>query len=74
MWGESCLGRDLGESAGRWMSDCILGEEEGGLRLVHHSAGRSTRPDRNTETSLAPLERPGDTPLYVSMSACIRDL
>ena len=64
VWGEDCNGIDLGDAASRWVSDMVLEDEEGGMRLVQHPQGPSTRPFRDSPVSLAPLEKPEDCPLY----------
>ena len=42
----------------------VLEDEVGGMRLVQHPQGPSTRPLRDSPASLAPLEKPEDCPLY----------
>ena len=57
VWGETCRGRDLGPEAGRWLCQVILGKADGGLRLVQHAAGASSRPDKPVNLHLSPLGR-----------------
>jgi len=64
VWGESCDGVDLGDLVGEWLSDIILQDSQGGLRLVFHNKEVSTRPDKDGNEYLTPLEKPGDKPLY----------
>jgi len=64
VWGEHCTGVDMGDSVGQWLSDVILQDPEGGLRLVFHNQKESTRPDKEDNEYLTPLSKPEDKPLY----------
>ena len=64
VWGEQCVGVDMGDTVGEWLSDIILQDPEGGLRLVFHNQAVSTRPDKEGSEYLTPLEKPEDKPLY----------
>jgi len=64
VWGEECKGVDLGNLVGEWLSDVILQDPEGGLRLVFHKDDTSSRPDKEYNEYLTPLEKAGDKPLY----------
>ena len=65
VWGEECEGTDLGEEVGEWLSEVILLDNEGGLRLVKHRGEKSTRPDKEGNNEyLCPLEKEGDKPLF----------
>lgn len=44
VWGEQCRGVEV-QGAAPWLSEAVLGEEEG-LRLVRHTQGPTTRPPR----------------------------
>jgi len=47
-----------------WLSDVILQDPLGGLRLVFHNQKESSRPDKEGSEYLTPLEKAGDKPLY----------
>jgi len=64
VWGEDCMGVDMGDSVGEWLSDIILQDPEGGLRLVFHNQAESSRPDKEGSEYLTPLEKSKDKPLY----------
>eukprot|EP00090_Calanus_glacialis_P002104 TRINITY_DN11585_c0_g1_i2.p1 TRINITY_DN11585_c0_g1~~TRINITY_DN11585_c0_g1_i2.p1 ORF type:complete len:335 (+),score=142.05 TRINITY_DN11585_c0_g1_i2:38-1006(+) len=64
VWGEECMGVDMGDSVGEWLSDIILQDPQGGLRLVFHNKEESSRPDKEGSEYLTPLEKAGDKPLY----------
>jgi len=67
VWGDPCLGVDLGEEVGEWLSDVILGDPEAGMRLLYHPTGDTTRPDKKAESVVAPTRREKDKPYYAHM-------
>jgi len=64
VWGEACTGMDMGDTVGEWLSDIIMQDNEAGLRLVFHSQAVSSRPDKEGNEYLTPLEKAGDKPWY----------
>ena len=68
VFGDQCQGADLGEAAGRWLSEVILNNEAGGLRLVFHPKSSSSRPDK-AATSVAPNMNVEDKPYFADTFA-----
>jgi len=64
VWGEKCTGVDMGDTVGEWLSDIIMQDTEAGLRLVFHNQPVSSRPDKEGNEYLTPLEKAGDKPWY----------
>merc|ERR1719369_1106490 len=68
VWGDGCVGLDLGDAASHWLSEVILGKADGGLRLVHHNQDTSSRSDIQGNASLRPLCKNIDKPYYADGS------
>jgi len=64
VWGDGCQGLDLGQEASKWLSNIILQNPQGGLRLVYHDTNDSSRPDKVANDYLTPLMKEGDKPFY----------
>jgi len=64
VWGEECTGVDMGDTVGEWLSDIIMQDTEAGLRLVFHNQAVSSRPNKEGNEYLTPLEKAGDKPWY----------
>ena len=64
VWGEECSGVDMGDKVGEWLSDIIMQDTMAGLRLVFHNQAVSSRPDKEGNEYLTPLEKAGDKPWY----------
>jgi len=64
VWGEGCEGVSLGTQVGQWISSIILGDSQGGLKLLFHNKDSSSRPDKECDKYLSPLENKDDKPLY----------
>ena len=62
--GDPCQGLDLGPSVGEWLSEVILGDEEGGMMMLFHPKGESTRPDKGLDAVICPTRKPEDKPYY----------
>ena len=45
------LGADMGDTVGQWLSDVILNDAEGGIRLIYHPKAKSTRPDKESNVA-----------------------
>jgi uncharacterized protein YcbX len=64
VWGDPCRGVELGREVGRWLSDVVLGDPEGGLRLLYHPAGESSRPDKTPDSVVCPTRKEKDKPYF----------
>jgi len=62
VFGDKCVGVDLGDQVGAWLAQTV--GEAGGIRLIEHGPGESTRPDKDQDQYLTPLGQPQDKPLY----------
>jgi len=62
VFGDMCLGVDLGDKIGSWFAETI--GEAGGIRVIEHGVGDSSRPDKETDEYLTPLGQPQDKPIY----------
>jgi len=60
IFGDPCKGFDLGPEVGEWLSDVILNDPEGGMKLLYHPKIHSTRPDKPMNEEVAPNMKPGD--------------
>ena len=69
VFGEPCEGVDLGPGVGAWLSEAVLGDPEGGMRLVFHPRGDTSRPDKGLEPTICPTRRPQDKPYYADSGA-----
>ena len=67
VWGDPCQGLDLGGEVGRWLSDVILGDEEGGMKLLYHPKGATSRPDKTRDPLVAPTRMERDKPYFAHM-------
>jgi len=68
VFGELCQGVDLGDEVGVWLSDVILNDEDGGLRLICHPKMSSSRPNK-TANIVSPNMRPEDRPYFADTFA-----
>jgi len=64
VFGDICSGLDLGDQVGEWVSDVILGDREGGMRLLYHPEGESTRPDKQPDPDISPMMKAKDKPYF----------
>jgi len=64
VFGDLCKGFDLGDKVGEWVSEVILGDAEGGMRILYHSSGESTRPDKKPNLVVSPMLRTKDKPYF----------
>ena len=62
--GEQCQGLDLGPEVGRWLSEVILADEEGGMRMLLHPRGVSSRPDKPLDQLICPTRKAEDKPYF----------
>eukprot|EP00092_Neocalanus_flemingeri_P037470 GFUD01040802.1.p1 GENE.GFUD01040802.1~~GFUD01040802.1.p1 ORF type:complete len:321 (-),score=104.77 GFUD01040802.1:296-1258(-) len=69
IFGDPCKGFDVGPEVGEWLSDVILNDPEGGMRLLYHPKVDSTRPDKPTNEEIAPNMKPGDKPYFADTFA-----
>jgi len=63
VFGEACSGADMGDTVGQWLSDVILNDAEGGIRLIYHPKAKSTRPDKESNVA-SPNMSSQDKPYY----------
>ena len=42
----------MGDTVGQWLSEVILNDAEGGMRLIFHPNAKSTRPDKWEDVSV----------------------
>jgi len=64
VFGDLCKGLDLGDKVGEWVSEVILGDAQGGMRLVYHSSGESSRPDKRPNLVVSPMLKTKDKPYF----------
>jgi len=64
IFGDHCKGINLGGEVGAWLSDIILNDPEGGMKLLYHPKIESTRPDKAANEVIAPNTKPGDKPYF----------
>ena len=41
----------MGDTVGQWLSEVILNDAEGGIRLIYHPKSKSTRPDKESNVA-----------------------
>jgi len=68
IFGEQCRGVDLGDEVGFWLSDVILNDEDGGLRLICHPKTCSSRPNK-TANVVSPNMKVEDRPYFADTFA-----
>jgi len=64
VFGDKCRGVDLGPQVGKWLSEVVMNDPEGGMKLIYHPRGDSTRPDKVVDEIIAPIMKPKDKPYY----------
>jgi len=64
VFGDLCKGLDLGDEVGEWVSEVILGDAQGGMRLVYHSSLKSSRPDKKPNLAVSPMLKTKDKPYF----------
>lgn len=69
IFGDFCKGVDLGPEVGEWLSDVILNDPEGGMKLLYHPKISSSRPDKPKNEEIAPNTKPGDKPYFADTYA-----
>jgi len=69
VFNDTCKGFDLGPEVGEWLSDVILNDPEGGMKLLYHPKIESSRPDKTKNDVIAPNTKPGDKPYFADTFA-----
>ena len=68
VFSESVSGYDLGDEVGAWLSEVVLCDPDGGVRLIFHPKELSTRPDK-IHNAVSPNMEAKDKPYFADTFA-----